>query len=105
MLGVNVQAWVQVYAIGRTHVHLEALEGQTHACLYRAPMLHGGATGVINTRHQSCPHHTSQTLNALNIKQKYIKKKKKKKKKKPQFNFFLFYFTKRFFPHLPKTLG
>lgn len=66
-----MQAWAQVYAIRRTCVHLEALEGQTYACLYWVLTLHGGAIGVINTRHQSCSHHTSQTLSAS-----YIKKKK-----------------------------
>lgn len=70
MLGVNVQAWAQVYAIRRTCVHLEALEGQTYACLYWVLTLHGGAIGVINTRHQSCSHHTSQTLSASYIKKK-----------------------------------
>lgn len=47
MLGVNEQARAQVYAIRHPHVHLAALEGQTHACLYWTRTLHGGPQGSL----------------------------------------------------------
>lgn len=92
-----MQAWAQVYAIRRTCVHLEALEGQTYACLYWVLTLHGGAIGVINTRHQSCSHHTSQTLSASYI--------KKKKHTHTHILFYFFYFTKVWFFFLACTVN